>query len=85
MTPSTTNTYFATSAFTDLTNWSGFLTSIAGLLTAPELGAVLPQRYAPYFLLVAGVLTLFSRTFLAVRPVAAISPGETKAVEVKTL
>ena len=78
-----TQTYFATSAFSDPTNIASFLAALMGFLQAPEFGAIIPARYAPYTLMLAGLIGVFLRTFFALRPVAAVAPGNNVPVQVK--
>jgi xanthosine utilization system XapX-like protein len=74
-------TYFAISALSSRTMWLGFIGLMAGLLSLPEVLALIPLRYTPVILAVVGFLGMYLRT-QTTRPVAAIMPGNTKAVQV---
>lgn len=80
-----TQTYYAKSMFSDPTNIASMLSTLVGLLALPEVIAVIPLRFMPYILVVSSVAAFLLRTFNALRPVAAITPGQVKPVEVRQL
>lgn len=79
--PPQTVTYFAVSILTSRTAQFAVLTATLGILSLPEVLALIPLRYMPALLAVIGVINLGLRK-LTVRPVAFIAPGETHPVEV---
>lgn len=80
-----TRIYYATSNLTDPQTIFNFLTFIVACLQLPAFGAVVPAQYAPYVLLGVAVLSQGIRQFFTERPVAAISPGSVKPVEVSAV
>jgi len=79
-----TVTYWAISILTSRTSQFAALTIIAGILSLPEVLALIPLRYMPMVLAIVGVVNLGLRK-LTVRPVAFIAPGATKAIVVDKL
>lgn len=78
-------TYYARSMFSDPQNIASALSTLVGILALPEVTAIIPVEYMPAILAFSGALSLVLRTAYGVRPVAAIAPGNTKAVQVKSL
>jgi hypothetical protein len=76
-----TVTYFAVSIFSSRTFWFGAATFVAGLLSLPEVVALIPLRALPVVLSVVGFVVVYLRT-VTVRPVALIAPGATLPVAV---
>jgi hypothetical protein len=79
-----TVTYFARSILTSRTAQFATLTLLAGVLSLPEVLALIPLRYMPMLLAVVGVINFLLRT-LTVRPVAWSLPGTVTAVTVEKL
>jgi len=79
--PQPTVTYWAVSILTSRTAQFAGFTILLGILSLPEVLALIPLRYMPLLLACVGVINLILRK-LTVRPVALIAPGETKAVAV---
>jgi len=73
--------YWAVSILTSRTAPFAGLTLLLGILSLPEVLALIPLRAMPLLLAAVGIVNLILRT-LTVRPVAFIAPGETKAVAV---
>ena len=76
-----TVTYWAVSILTSRTAQFAGLTVLLGILSLPEVLALIPLRFMPLLLAIVGVVNLILRK-LTVRPVAFIAPGETHPVEV---
>jgi hypothetical protein len=74
--------YYAVSILTSRTAIFATLTFLAGVLSLPEVLALIPLRYMPLILATVGVINLGLRK-LTVRPVAWIAPGDTQEVRVK--
>ncbi len=77
--------YVAKSMWSDPTNLASIASCLVGVLALPEVRQVIPLEAMPYILAISGALNFVLRTWTAVRPVAAIKPGETKAVKVESL
>jgi len=80
-----TQTYYATSLWTDPQNLASTLSTVVGLLALPEVVALIPLRYMPLILAISGAASFILRTWTGVRPVAAIAPGQIKPIDVTTL
>jgi hypothetical protein len=79
-----TVSYRAISVATSRTVLFGALTFVVGVLSLPEVMALIPLRYLPASLAFAGFATMCLR-LVTKRPVAFIPPGRTKAVKVKRI
>jgi hypothetical protein len=73
--------YWAISVLGSRTMWVGLVTFGAGVLSLPEVAALIPLRYLPAVLAFAGFTMMYLRTTTQ-RPVAFIPPGATTPVEV---
>lgn len=80
-----TQTYYATSAWSDPQNVASALSAAVGIFALPEVAAIIPLRYMPIVLAISSILSLILRTVFGVRPVANIKPGEVKPVRVETI
>lgn len=72
-------TYFAISLFSSRTTWLAVFTFLSGVLAMPQVLAVIPLRWLPFFMIAIGIVALVLRT-LTVRPVALIAPGSSAPV-----
>ena len=79
-----TVTYFAQSILTSRTAQFAALTFLLGVLSLPEVLALIPLRYMPLLLAVVGIVNLGLRK-LTVRPVVLSLPGTVTPVEVPKL
>lgn len=79
-----TVTYWAVSILTSRTAQFATLTTLAGILSLPEVLALIPLRYMPLILAAVGIINLLLRK-LTVRPVAFIAPGDTQEVKVQKI
>lgn len=70
-----TVTYWAVSILSSRTAQFATLTFLIGVLSLPEVLALVPLRYMPLLLAASGIIHLGLRK-LTVRPVAFIAPGE---------
>ena len=78
-----TQTAYAKSAFSDPLNIVNF---VAPALTLPEIGKVVPPRFAPLIAAIVALANLAIRIGLVTHPVTVtIAPGQVKPVEVKKL
>jgi len=82
--PPATVTYFAISLFSSRTTWLAVFTFLSGVLALPQVFAVIPLRWLPFFMIATGVVALILRT-VTVRPVALIAPGSIVPVQVAKL
>lgn len=67
--------YWAVSILNSRTAHFAALTFLVGILSLPEVLALVPLRYMPLILAAVGIINLALRK-LTVRPVAFIAPGE---------
>jgi len=80
----TTVEYHAESLFVSKTFWAGVGVFVIGILSLPEVLALIPMRYLPAFTSVVGVIMIALRK-MTTRPAAFIMPGETIPVVVDKL
>lgn len=80
-----TQTYYATSLWTDPTNLASLAAVLVGVLALPEVSAIIPASWMPKILALSGAVNFMLRTFNAVRPVANIKPTDVKPVEIPKL
>jgi hypothetical protein len=80
-TPAPVVTYWGISILNSRTFWFGVATFASGLLSLPDVAALIPLRYLPAVLSIVGFLIVYLRT-VTVRPVAFIAPGATAPVAV---
>ena len=79
--PPQTVTYYAISILSSRTAQFAALTVLAGILSLPEVLAIIPLRYMPLLLAFVGIVN-FGLRYLTVRPAAFIAPGTTSPVAV---
>lgn len=79
--PPQTVTYWAISVLTSRMMWLGLLTTISGILSLPEVMALIPLRYLPAVLSGIGFVIMVLRK-QTIRPVAFIAPGDVMPVRV---
>lgn len=73
--------YWAVSILSSRTAHFAFLTFLAGVLSLPEVLALIPLKYMPFVLASVGIINLALRK-LTVRPVVFSAPGTTTPVDV---
>lgn len=78
---SQTVTYFAVSILSSRTAQFATLTFLVGILSLPEVLALVPLKYMPLLLAAVGIINLGLRK-LTVRPVAFIAPGDVQRTTV---
>lgn len=84
MTTGETRTYMAGSVLNSRTMLFSVLTIISGILAMPEVTTLIPVKYTPYMLTVAGMVGMLLRV-LTVRPVTFSAPGSVTPVQVKKI
>lgn len=82
--PTRTVSYFAVSILTSRTAIFAALTTIAGILSLPDVVGLIPPRYLPITLAAVGAINVVLRQ-ITVRPVAWIKPGDTVPVPVERI
>lgn len=64
--------------FTSVTNWTNFIITIVGILSLPELKAVVPEYTLPYIVLAIGILNLLLRNFRTSEPTTQFAARRTE-------
>lgn len=76
-----TRTYHAVSVLVSRTMWLNALAIGVGVLSLTEVVTLIQPQYMPMYTMIVAALNMILRT-QTVRPVAFISAGDTKAVQV---
>jgi len=77
-------TYWAKSILVSRTFWINAISLVVSVLSATDVIAVIPARYAPMVAALVAALNIYLRT-ITVRPVALIAPSATEQVLVEKL